>query len=258
MVTRIFAISTAACVAFFGGCGPCAKEEKVPTPTPIEEVLTEVVSQWEVGRWCEYRLVSREGKESDVLVALTGKERLSGRDYFWLEVVVEREGRKVISKALVPQLESVSFLESGKDLTKESERLIVKVGDARAVELQLKELRLLQKALEAVGRGPDLNEVFGGGADVDAEGVGTVTYQALAGKKLTCEKVVLTKAGRDLGYAYVAEDVPIFGVAFSEHEKGKLELMDYGDSGATTAIAEEPRKLDFVDIAKGLDDIKVK
>jgi len=258
MGTRIFAISTAACLALFGGCGPCAKKEKVPPPTPIEEVLTEVVSQWEVGRWCKYRLAGRGGKESDILVALTGKERRSGRDYFWLEVVVEREGRKVISKALVPQLESVSFLESGKDLTKESERLIVKVGDARAVELPLEEFRLLRKALEAVGEGPDLNEVFGGGADISAEGAGTVTYETLAGKKLTCEKVVFTKAGRDVGYAYVAEEVPVFGVAFSEHEKGKLELVDYGDSGATTAIAEEPRKLDFVDIAKGLKDIEIK
>ncbi len=258
MVTRIFAISTAACLAFFGGCGPCAKKDKGPPPTPIEEVLTEVVSQWEVGRWCEYRLASRGGKESDVLVALTGKERHGGRDYFWLEVVVEREGRKVISKALVPQLESVSFLESGKDLTQEAKRFIVKVGDARAVELPLEELRLLQKALDAVGRGPDLNEVFGGGADISAKEAGTVTYETLAGKKLTCEKFVLTKAGRDVGYAYVAEEVPVFGVAFSEHEKGKLELVDYGDSGATTAIAEEPRKLDFVDIAKGLEDIKIK
>ncbi|NIT35742.1 MAG: hypothetical protein GTN49_04470 [candidate division Zixibacteria bacterium] len=258
MGTRIFAISIAACVAFFAGCGPCAKKEKVPPPTPIEEVLTEVVSQWEVGRWCEYRLVSRGGKESDILVALTGKERPSGRDHFWLEVVVEREGRKVISKALVPQLESVSFLESGKDLTKESERLIVKAGDARAVELPLKELRLLQKALEVAGQGPDLNEVFGGGAGISAQGAGNVTYETLAGKKLTCEKVVLTKAGRDVGYAYVAEEVPVFGIAFSEHGKGKLELVDYGDSGVTTAITEEPRKLDFVEIAKGLKDIKIK
>lgn len=258
MATRVLVISLAACVAFFAGCGPCAKKEQLPPPTPIEEVLTEAVSQWEVGRWCEYRLTSRGGKESDVLVALTGKERRGGRDYFWLEFVVEREGRKVISKALMPQLESISFLKSGKDLTQESERLIVKVGDAPAVELPLKELQLLQKAMETLGQGPDLNEVFGGGGDVDAEEAGTEAYETLAGKKLTCEKLVLTKAGREVGYAYVAEEIPVFGIAFSEHEKGTLELVDYGDSGATTAITEEPQKLDFVGIAEGLKDIKIK
>lgn len=250
-------IVAASALLSVAGCGPCQKK-KPPPPTPIEEVLTEAVSQWDVGRWCEYRLTSPGGKESDVFVALSGKERRGGRDFFWLEVVVEREGRKVTSKALVPQLESVSFLESGKDLTKESERLIVKVGDAPAVELPLKELQLLQKALEVVGQGPDLNEVFGGGADINAAEAGVVSYETLGGKKLSCEKLTLTKAGREVGYAYVAQEVPIFGVAFSEHEKGTLELADFGDSGATTAITEDPQKLDLVGIARGLKDIKIK
>ncbi|HUV86665.1 MAG TPA: hypothetical protein VMX79_06085 [bacterium] len=258
MATRALVISLAACVAFFAGCGPCGKKETPPPPTAIEEVLTEAVSQWEVGRWCEYRLTSGSGKESEVLVALTGKEGRGGRDYFWLEVVVEREGRKAVSKALVPQLESISFLKSGKDLAEESERLIVKVGDAPAVELPLKELQLLQKAMETVGQGPDLNEVFGGGAGVDAEEAGAAPYETLAGKKLSCEKLVLTKAGREAGYVYVAEEIPIFGIAFSEHEKGTLALVDFGDSGATTAITEEPRKLDLIGIAEGLKDIKIK
>jgi hypothetical protein len=257
MVTRILTIAAVCSMALFAGCSSCRKKEPPPA-TPLEEVLTEAVGQWETGRWCEYRLTGASGKESDVLVALTGKERRSGKDYFWLEVVVERDNRKVISKALVPQLERVSFLESGKDLTKESERLIVKVGDARAVELPLKELQLLQKALETVGQGPDLNEVFGGGEDVDTEEAGAVKYETASGKKLACEKLLLKKAGRDVGYAYVAEEVPIFGVAFSEHEKGTLELIDYGDSGAETAITEEPEKLDLVGIAKGFKDIKIK
>lgn len=258
MFTRVLVISLAASAVLFAGCGPCAKKAPPPPATPIEEVLTEAVSQWDVGRWCDYRLTSRGGTESKVFVALTGKERRSGRDYFWLEVVVEREGRKVISKALVPQLESVSFLESGKDLTRESERLIVKVGDARAVELPLKELQLLQKAMEIAGEGPDLNEVFGGGADIDAAEAGSVAYETLSGKKLACEKLTLTKAGEDVGYVYVTQEVPIFGIAFSEHEKGTLALVDFGDSGATTAIEEEPQKLDFVGIAKGLKDVKIK
>lgn len=257
MVTRILTIAVVCSLALFAGCSSCQKKEPPPA-TPLEEVLTEAVGQWETGRWCEYRLTGTGGKESDVLVALTGKERHSGKDYFWLEVVVERGTRKAISKALVPQLDRVSFLESGKDLTKESERLIVKVGDARAVELPLKELQLLQQALETVGQGPDLNEVFGGGDDIDAEEAGAVTYEILAGKKLACEKLILKKAGRDAGYAYVAEEVPIFGVAFSEHESGTLELVDYGDSGAETAITEEPEKLDLVGIAKGLKDFDIK
>jgi hypothetical protein len=257
MVTRILTVIALCGLALYAGCSSCKKKEP-PPPTPIEEALTEAVGRWEVGRWCEYRLTSAGGKKSEVSVALTGEERRSGKNYFWLEVVVEREGRKVISKALLPQLENVSFLESGKDLTVESERLIVKVGDARAVELPLKELQLLQKALETVGRGPDLNEIFGGGADVDAEKAGAVTYETLSGKKLACEKLVLTQAGRDAGYVYVAEEVPVFGVAFSEHENGTLELVDYGDSGATTAITEEPEKLDLVGIAKGLKNFKIK
>lgn len=257
MTTRVLAVAAACAAALLAGCSSCQKKE-LPPPTPLEEVLTEAVGRWETGRWCEYRLTSAGGAKSEVFVALTGRERLSGQDYFWLEVVVERDERKVISKALVPQLETVSFLESGKDLAQESERLIVKAGDARAVELPLKELQLLQEALETVGRGPDLNEVFGGGADVDAEKAGPVTYETLAGKKVACEKMVLKQAGRDVGYAYVSEEVPIFGVAFSEHERGTLELVDYGDSGAETAITEEPEKLDLVGIAKGLKDFKIK
>jgi hypothetical protein len=258
MATRLLVIILAACVVFFAGCGPCAKKETLPPPTPIEEVLTEAVSQWDEGKWCEYRLTSRGGKESEVLVSLTGKERRSGKDFFWLEVVVERDGRKAISKALVPQLESVSFLKSGKDLTTEAERLIIKVGDSPAVELPLKQARLLQKAMEIAGEGPDLNEVFGGGSSVDAVEAGAVTYETLSGKKLDCEKLELTDAGREAGYVYVAEDVPIFGIVFSEHEKGTLDLVDFGDSGATTAITEEPRELDLIDIAEGLKDIKIK
>ncbi|UCH77951.1 MAG: hypothetical protein JSU81_09540 [Candidatus Coatesbacteria bacterium] len=257
MLSRVFLIAVCLSFALLPGCSSCRKEAP-PPPTPIEEVLSEAVAQWEVGRWCEYRLTSRGGKESEVFVALTGRERLHGKDYFWLEVVVEREGRKAISKALLPQLESVSFLESGKDLAEESERLIVKVGDTPAVELPLQELQLLHRALETVGQGPDLNEVFGGGDQVEAAEAGAVEYETLAGKKIACEKLVLSKAGEDLGYAYVAEEVPIFGIAFSEHEGGTLELVDYGDSGAETAIKEEPQKLDLLDLAPELGDLPIK
>jgi hypothetical protein len=257
MLARVIIVVSLLCLLGLPDCSSCRKEAP-PPPTPIEEVLSEAVAQWEVGRWCEYRLTSRSGKESEVFVALTGSERLRGKDYFWLEVVVEREGRKAISKALLPQLESVSFLESGKDLAQESERLIVKIGEAPAVELPLQELQLLHRALETVGRGPDLNEVFGGGDQVDATEAGAVDYETLAGKKIACEKLVLTQGGEDLGYAYVAEEVPVFGIAFSEHEGGTLELVDYGDSGAETAITEEPQKLDLLDLAPELKDLPIK
>ncbi len=246
-----------AVVAAVSGCGPCGKK-KPPPPTPIEEVLTEAVSEWAAGQWCEYRLTSRGGKESDVSFALTGRERRRGQDFFWLEVVVEREGVKVITKALVPQLERVSFLESGKDLTKEAERLIVKVGDERAVELPLQQLQLLQKALEITGKGADLNDVFGGGADIDAEEVGPQPYETLGGKKLSCTKLALTKAGQEVGFVLACEDVPILGIAYSEHPGGRLNLVDFGTSGATTAITEEPQKLDFGDVVEGLKKFKIK
>jgi hypothetical protein len=258
MTRYLLALVIPASLFIYAGCGSCDKKEELPPPTPIEEVLTEAVGQWEVGRWCEYRLMSRGGRESEIFVALTGSENVSGDTYFWLEVVAERDDRKVISKALVPQLDRVSFLESGKDLTKESKRFIVKVGEDRAVELPLQELQLLQEALELVGQGPDLNEVFGGGADVDAVEAGTVKYDTLSGKKLPCEKLILKKGGREVGYAYACEDVPVFGIAYSEHEKGTLELVDYGDSGAMTAITEEPEKLDLVGIATGLKDFGIK
>jgi len=259
MVKNFGFVIPAAVILSLGGCGPCARKEP-PPPTPLEETLTEAVATWAPGQWCAYRLTSAGGKKADVAVSLTGKESRVGRDYFWLEVVVTREGQRVITKALLPQLDRVSFLESGKDLTEKSERLIVKVGDEPALELPLKELQLVQKFGELTGKTADLDALFGGGEGVSSRDAGAVEYETLSAKKVTCKKLILSRDGRDAGWAYVAADIPIFGVAYSEHEKGKIELIDWGPSGATTNITEEPQRLeiDLGGIAKEFKGIKIK
>jgi hypothetical protein len=250
-------LAAAAAVATLTGCGPCGKKPAPPL-TPAEEVLTEAMASWEVGQWCTYRLTGPTGKKSEVNVSLVGKENAPGGDYFWFEVAVERDGVKVISKALVKQLERVSFLTGPKDLTKGSRRLIVKVGAERAVELPLQELKLMEKANELTGRGPDLDEVFGGGEGVSSRDVGPVAYDALGGERLDCRKLVLTKDGADAGTVYASDEVPILGVAYSEHRRGKLELLDCGTSGATTAITEEPLRFDVTGLVTGLAEGKFK
>lgn len=247
-----------AAVAALCGCGPCGKKAAPPTLSPAEEVLTEAIKGWQVGQWCTYRLTSAGGKKSEVTVSLVGSENKPGGDRFWLEVAADRGGEKVITKALVPQLERVTFLTGAKDLTKDSERLIVKVRDERALELPLRELKLAQQIQEKMGQGPDLNEIFGGGEGVTSREDALVPYETLAGKKVQCRKIILSKEGRDVGFAYGSDDIPIFGIAYSEHEGGKLELVDYGPSGATSLITEEPEKLDFFGIAKDLKGFKIK
>lgn len=252
-VKIVLALALAAGLA---GCGACKKKKEPPPPSPVEKELTEAVGGWAAGQWCEYRLTEAGGKEADVGVTLTGKESRLGRDYFWLEIVVERDGRKVISKALVPQLERVSFLTSGKDLTKESERLIIKVGDEPAVELPLKELQLLQQLSEITGKGPKLDELFAGGEGMSSREEGPAEYTTRGGKKLACTKLVLTRDGQDQGTVLACDEVPIFGIAYSEQAKGKLELVDFGPSGATTAVTEEPTQLELGGLAKDLKDFK--
>lgn len=251
-------IITIALALAASGCGPCAK--KTPPPTPLEEELTEAVASWAPGQWCVYRFTSRAGKKTDVSVSLTGKEARGGEDLFWLEVVVKRDNQKVVTKALIPQLDRVSFLESGKDLAKKSERLIIKVGEESALELPLKELQILQQFGELTGKGADLDELFGGGEGTSSREEGTVEYETLSTKKLTCKKVILTKDGRDAGTAYMSDEVPIFGVAYSEHPGGKAELVDWGNSGATTNITEEPKRLeiDIGGLAKDWKGLKIK
>jgi hypothetical protein len=252
-IALAFAVVVALC-----GCGPCGKKAVAPTLSPGEEILTEAVKGWQVGQWCTYRLTSAGGKKSEVTISLTGSENKPGGDRFWLEVVADRGGEKVITKALVPQLERVTFLTGAKDLTKDSERLIVKVRNDPAIELPIRELKLAQQIQEKLGQGPDLNEIFGGGEGVTSREDAVVPYETLAGKKVTCRKIVLSKEGRDVGFAYGSDDVPIFGIAYSEHEGGKLELVDYGSSGANSLITEEPQKLDFFDLAKDLKGLKIK
>jgi hypothetical protein len=240
-MNRLKFILAVALAAGLAGCGPCQKKAAPPL-TPAEVTFTEAVEGWTVGQWCEYRTTSSQGRKAKVRVALTGREPHPGGDYYWLEVTVERDDVRVVTKALVPQMERVTFLTGPKDLTKKSKRLIVKVGEEGAVELPLKQLQLLE-AVSGAARGADLDEIFGGGEGFGSRDVGPAEYRTLAGKDLACRKIVLTDAGKDAGYFLGSDDVPVFGVAYSEHANGKLELVDFGQSGATTAITETPASL---------------
>lgn len=249
MQKTLTALTVAALLTAAGNNG-CKKKE-APPPQPLEEELTEAVGTWAEGHWCEYRLTSAGGKTSEVTVALVGAEEQARGRFFWMEVAVTEGKYKVITKALIPQLERVSFLESGKDLTEASQRLIIKVGDAKAVELPLRELKLLHKVAAATGEGADLNAIFGGGEGVRTADAGTAPYETLGGKTLTCRKITIARAGEDEGYVLASDEVPIFGIAYSRNPRGELELVDYGTSGANSLIVEQPEKLDVGDIVAG-------
>jgi hypothetical protein len=188
-----------------------------------------------VGSWCEYTIIDREDNDTIVFkYLLPGKEKCGDKECHWFEFQIEEN----------EELNVVKMLVSGDPQKKGNlKRLIIKSGDEPAIEIPIAMMQQAEdesQEAEAEDRKEEKAE------ETEEEGTGKV--------KLGEEKVK-TKAGEfecthlrvkdeeeqlDL---WMNESVPFFNLVKMNSTTSSMEITGLGDSGAKTAITEEPQPM---------------
>ncbi len=178
-----------------------------------------------VGAWSEYRVV---GEEKDTVLfkyALTGKEKYEEVDCYWYEFQMTEEDEKNVVKMLVS---------GDPSLQGNLKRLIVKNGDDPAVEIPVAVMEAQDDEAE-----PEGEEVKSEPEKPKEMGVETIETPA---GKLKCSHLRI-KSKEDQVDLWVHEKIPFFNLARMTQKGSSMEVIGYGDSGAKTAITEEPQKI---------------
>jgi hypothetical protein len=194
-----------------------------------EEIANSYYSTgWAVGHWVRYDYTT-SGSRSSLYVAITDSERVGDETYFWLETV--RQSGTVITgtRQLIIYFDDDSFLEASGGLLPGATRYVAKPAYSSPTEKTLAEGRAT----------PLLNyeRIFGGGEDVEIISVDeNAEYTTLSGKDMVCVRKILMLDEKNAGSILTTRDVPITGIAYSDGNNRKLELVDFGFSGASSVF----------------------
>ncbi|TET83031.1 hypothetical protein E3J38_01175 [candidate division TA06 bacterium] len=183
-----------------------------------------------VGSWSQYWSINTE--EGDTVVfkySLTGKEKCGKTGCYWYEFQTT-EGK---------QTNMVKMLVSGDpDEPGHLKRLIIKSGDEPAVELPV---GTTHGAGTPPSRVRESNEAEVVSEEENLFTVGKETITTPAGKiKCTHLRIKKQEGQTDL---WTNEAIPFFGIAKLVQAGMTMEITGYGESGAKTAISEEPEKM---------------
>ena len=181
-------------------------------------------SGWAVGHWVRYDYTA-SGSRSSLYIAITDSESVGDETYFWLETVRQNGTAITATRQLIIYFDDDSFLETSGGLLPGATRYVVKPAYTSPTGKTLAEGRAT----------PLLNyeRIFGGGETVEAISIDeSAEYTMLSGKKLVCVRKILMLDEKNAGSVLITRDVPITGIAYSDGNNRKLELVDFGFSGA--------------------------
>jgi hypothetical protein len=187
-----------------------------------------------VGSWCEYGILDKE--DSDTVIfrySLPGKEACGDEECHWLEFQVKEND----------ELNVVKMLISG-DPQKHGnlKRLIIKSGDDPAIEIPM---GMMQVPAEESGREPDPQDSDEAEepdeTEVDRVEVGKETIKTQSGD-IDCMHFRVGSEAEQVDL-WMNDAIPFFNLARLTSETTTMELRAYGESGAVSAITEEPQQM---------------
>lgn len=186
-----------------------------------------------VGSWCEYSILDKENGDTITFkYSLPSEEKCGDKDCHWFEFQVKENDELNIVKMLI----------SG-DPQKEGNlrRLIIKSGDDPAIEIPV---GMMHSAAEESAEESEAEESKARESEepeTDRVEVGEEKIETRAGE-LKCTHVKVG-AGEEQIDLWMNDTVPFFNLARLTSEGSTMELTGYGDSGAKSAITEEPQQM---------------
>lgn len=202
------------------GCGGVPPERE-PGYSPANSYYS---PGWAPGQWVRYEFISG-GVKKNVYIAVTDSEYIRGDEYFWIETVSKSDSAVIASRQLVIDVVNDPFLKTSGGLLPGADRYVVKYGQSPPYEMDI--------PTNETPAGLDFHYFFGGGRDLDIITVSdNVDYTTKSGKTFVCDGKSVLTGDKTVGRVYISADVPVTGIAKSETLRGKLELVDFGYSGA--------------------------
>jgi hypothetical protein len=180
--------------------------------------------EWKVGDWVSYQVSGGSLDAYTLRYAITGIDTLGGEAYYWLEMIGSSGESQFIYKMLVPY-----------GYRGVAERMIIKVGSQPA--LAMPDFEGLNEEPPGENR-PYLYLA----AEIDSAKIGVEKLSVPAGDFKAIHAKIKSPKGRE-NEIWVSSEVPIFGIVALNTTTEEMKLVDKG-TGATTAITEEPQKID--------------
>lgn len=181
-------------------------------------------SGWAVGHWVRYDYTV-SGSRSSLYIAITDSESVGDETYFWLETVRQNGTAITGTRQFIIYFDDDSFLKASGGLLPGATRYVVKPAYSPPTEKTLAEGRVTPLL--------DYERIFGGGESAETISVDeSAEYTMLSGKKMVCVRKILMLDEKNAGSVLMTRNVPITGIAYSDGNNRKLELVDFGFSGA--------------------------
>ena len=169
------------------------------------------------GTWMEFRMQSPD-MSGDIKITWLEREIVEGSEYQWMEMELDAQGQRMISKRLMNLEPSGPILQD----------MILKLGDEPAVVFSPAMLQMdMGAAFEFAPPAPEAGE--------EPVYVGTETVTVGAGTFET--DVYEFRSDGDVVRGYIANSLP--GMVLMEGEDMRMELMGSGNNGQS-AITETP------------------
>lgn len=164
------------------------------------------------GHWREYRFRGGLTDGDTVRYTWLEKEIRDDTAYQWFETAMSTNGRHNVSRVLINLDDSTAI----------PERVIMQTGETQAMDMPLEMRQLATPALARYAMNPPraLDEQVE--IEVPAGRFDTVVYEA--------------DRGQTAGRTYYAPELP--GVVLYDGPNGGMELIAYGDDGASSVIGD--------------------
>lgn len=199
------------------------------------------------GAWTMYNINNRtEGKTGRMKLSMLGDDERNGYKYHWFELEIwDDEGNHDIIK----------FLTKG-DLTDESDgylSVVMKHNDEPAYEF---EFAMPEDTLKDMLTPPpnaseeDINKYKAKKSqqwDSNRYKITTTTEKiTVPAGTFDCTRITqIDKETNERSDIWVSKDTPLFGFVKVKSNDTDMELVDYGNDGAKSAITETPQKINF-------------
>lgn len=198
----------------------------------IDELCQRVRQMPAVGEWAQYRITSDKGV-MEIRMAIVGKEAVSGKDHYWMEMKTDAAQGQMIVQTLI----SV-FPYDQADI----QAMVMKMGGQPAMKVSGSMLSAMRGMMS---QAPNPGETVRAALEKcnTAEIVGRETITVPAGS-MPAIHFRATAVG-DKGEGWVSPDVSGFGIVkmiWSEGGGGEMVLLGHGKD-AKSSITETPQEM---------------
>lgn len=192
-----------------------------------------------IGSWASY-ISTTDNKTSNMRFALVGEEKVEGKRGIWYEVNMQEQKEKgtTIKMLMCPENESEWKVS----------RMIVQQEGEKAMELPSGMFNTSKSMLKQIPLDSENGSGKGELVELDAETL------SVNGKSLDCRHYKAVSAEGESSEVWVSRDVPVFSLVRVQSKDTKMELQEWGDSGAESRVTGEPESMmgGFKGMLKGM------